>query len=96
MTYPKEIDESMSFVAGLSMKNPQINMLLVVDRLENRCDIDEVLVWTYKEDLVGMLFRGHNTHNLAVRFLLSSQSCTELLRKLTVLLQKRDEDFTSK
>ena len=86
MSFPKDIEPTWTFVAGRAMKDPKANMLVVVDRLEHRCDIDEVLAWTYKERLVGLLFRGHSTHNLAVRFLLSSHTCRELARKLSELL----------
>lgn len=90
MTYPKYSDESMTFVGAFDMKDPQANMTVVVNRRQDTCDIDLALAWTYKENLVGLLFRGDNTHLLAVRLLFSSESCAELARKLTKLLEKRD------
>jgi hypothetical protein len=88
MTYPKDPDPNMTFVGGFAMKDPQATMVLVVDRCEDRCDIDELLAWKYKENVVGLLFRGDNTHLLAVRLLFTSESCAEFVRKLTELLQE--------
>ena len=90
MTYPNDIDPSMSFVGGFMMKDPQATMLLVANRREDTCELDRVLGWTYKENVVGLLFRGHNAHEFAVRLLFTSENCAEFVRKLTDLLQKRD------
>jgi hypothetical protein len=80
----------MTFVGGFAMKDPQAKMMLVVGRRQDTCDIDQVLGWTYKENVVGLLFRGDNTQLLGVRLLFTSESCAEFVRKLTELLQKRD------
>jgi hypothetical protein len=91
MSFPKDIDESMTCVGGFIMKDPQVNMTLVANRRQDTCEIDQLVAWTYKEDVVGILFRGgDNTHLLAVRLLFTSESSAELARKLIELLQKRD------
>jgi len=91
MTLPKEIDESMTFIGGFIMKDPKVNMTVVANRRQDTCAIDQLVAWTYSEDVVGILLRGgDNTHLLGVRLLFTSESSAELARKLIELLQKRD------
>jgi len=62
-------------------------MTLAVNGREDTCDLDDLFAWAYKENVFGLLFRGHNTQNcVMLRF--SSDNCAELVRKLTEILQE--------
>ncbi len=80
-------DPSLTFVDGFTTEIAKGSLYLRIERYEEMYDLDDLLGWTYKENVVALMFRTpDNKGCIQVRF--SKEDCAELVRKLTMLLQK--------
>jgi hypothetical protein len=60
-----------------------------VDGYEDLYDLDDLLGWAYKENVICVMFRTRDNKGCAqVRF--SREDCTELVQKLINILQEVD------
>lgn len=88
MTHTKNIgDPNLTFVDGFRTTGLQGTLTLRVNQCQDTYDLDDLLAWAYKENVVGLMFRTHDNKGCAmVRF--RRDDCVELVRKLTEILQK--------
>ena len=82
-------DLNLTFIDGFTTNNLKGSLYLRIERYEEMYDLDDLLAWRYKENVVALMFRTHGNKGCAeVRF--SKEDCAEFVRKLTKLLQEPD------
>lgn len=83
-------DPNLTFIAGFRTTGLKGNLYVRVDGQEDLYDLDDFLGWTYKENVVCMMFRTPDNKGCA-RVEFRKDDCAELVRKLTKILQEVDD-----
>jgi len=82
-------DPNLNFISGFRTTGLKGNLYVRVDGHEDLYDLDDFLGWTYKENVVCMMFRTPDNKGCA-RVEFCKDDCIELVRKLTKILQEVD------
>ena len=90
MTHTKNVgDPNLTFVDGFRTTGLRGTITLRMNQCQDTYDLDDLLAWAYKENVVGLMFRTRDNKGCAmVRF--RRDDCVELVRKLTKILQEVD------
>jgi hypothetical protein len=82
-------DPNLTFIDAFTTKNLKGNLYLRIERYEEMYELDDLLGWAYKENVVALMFRTPGNNGCAqVRF--SKEDCAELVRGLTKILKEAD------
>ena len=90
MTHTKNVgDPNLTFVDGFRTTGLRGTITLRMNQCQDTYDLDDLLAWAYKENIVGLMFRIRDNQGCAmVRF--DRENCAELVRKVTEILQEVD------
>jgi hypothetical protein len=82
-------DQNLTFITGFRTTSLKGTITLRIDKYTDEFNLDDLLSWAYKENIVGLMFRTRDNKGCA-RIQFTKDDCVELVRKLTEILQKTD------
>jgi hypothetical protein len=90
MTYSRNLgDSNLTFIGGFRATSLNGIITLRMNQHQDTHDLDDLLAWAYKENVVGLMFRTCDNQGCAmVRS--RRDDCVDLVRKLTKVLHEVD------
>jgi hypothetical protein len=59
-------DPNLTFISGFTTKNLKGSLYLRIERYEEMYELDDLLGWAYKENVVALIFRTRGNEGCAV------------------------------